>query len=171
VRKGGSKQKGSTYERKICWALSRFVDPSGTETHFWRAAMSGGRATLQNRKGIENRNQIGDITCISEKGMWFARYACECKHYADLDIVSFLFKRRGKLAAFWNKLKKEAEKAEKLPLLIAKENRLPTLALTTESGKEYLERNGHRMPVVLLKFGGVPANDIYVCLFDDVFGG
>lgn len=132
--KGGKgKRKGSGYERKVCWALSRFIDPDGEDTIFWRSAMSGGRATVQGRKGIKNTNQAGDITCIDEKGQGFTdTFVIECKFYKDLDLASCLLFGTGKLAKFWKKHRKLAKKHGREPIMIAKQNRLPAFVIVSE---------------------------------------
>src|SRR5690242_5955748 len=99
MKHGGGKQKGSSFERKVCKVLSRFVDPDGTDTHFWRSAMSGGRSTIQRKKGIRNDKQVGDITCVSNKGAWLTDlFLIECKFYKDLNLASGLLFGKGKLA-------------------------------------------------------------------------
>lgn len=146
------KSKGAGFEREICKKLSRFIDPKGTDTLFWRSAMSGGRATVQNRKkGIENKTQLGDITCVSKAGLWLTEtFVIECKFWKDLDITSCLIKRKGKLIQFWREVKKVAKKHDKHPLLIAKQNNIETLVLTTINGwtsyKTY--RHNDTLPIV-----------------------
>lgn len=135
MRRGGGKQKGAAFERKICWALSRFIDPKGKDTLFWRSAMSGGRATVQARKGIKNTTQLGDITCIDPRGRWITdNYVVECKFYKSLDIETGLLNGRGNLFKFWKHHCKLARKARKKPILIAKQNQTQTLVLMDGPG-------------------------------------
>lgn len=135
MKPGRGHAKGASFERRVCHDLSRFIDPKGDDTIFWRSSLSGGRATLHHRKGIGNETQLGDITCVHEKGRWLTEYfVLECKHYADLDFASSLLFGRGKLAKFWREVCKIAREKNREPLLIAKQNRTETLAITTKTG-------------------------------------
>lgn len=125
MRKGGGKQKGSQFEREVCVLLSRWITNGAQEDVFWRSAMSGGRATVAKAHGKSLANQVGDISCIDPAGMEFSsRFAVECKFYADLDLGG-LFTGKGKLLEFWRIIRREAESVGKLPMLFARQNRLP----------------------------------------------
>lgn len=170
--KGGKgKRKGSKQERKICWALSRFIDPNGEDTIFWRSAMSGGRATVQSRKGIKNTNQAGDITCIDERGAWLTDLFCiESKFYKSLDLEASLLLGKGKLAAFWRSHYKVSKSVDRAPLLIARQNRTPTLVILDAKGlskfRTYAPGLVEAYPVVVANKLNPPA---MVYLFDKVF--
>lgn len=56
-------QKGSSFERQICKALSKWWSGDDKKQVFWRSASSGGRATRV--KGID---QFGDIVAIEQSG-------------------------------------------------------------------------------------------------------
>lgn len=134
MRKGGGKAKGASFEREVCKRLSLWVSDGTQEDVFWRSAMSGGRSTLAAKAGKRLAAQAGDLSCIHPNGQPFLnRFMVECKFYNDLEIVGFLL-GRGTLAGFWKIAKKDAATYSKHPLLIAKQNRLPTIALTDEVG-------------------------------------
>lgn len=103
--------------------------------------MSGGRATLQARKDILNEAQQGDIGCIDSEGEEFLRkYVIECKFYKKLDITLGMLSNRGFLYLFWEKIAYDAYQARREPMLIARQNRTPTMLLTTKArldGKDY----------------------------------
>ena len=81
MRKGGGKEKGSAYERAICKRLSLYVSKGKRDDLFWRSAMSGGRATLQAKKGKKAQAQAGDITSIAAEGNKLtSTFMIECKH-------------------------------------------------------------------------------------------
>lgn len=172
---GASKRKGSSFERKVCEQLSRFVAPDSKDAIFWRSSMSGGRATIQNRKGGNNRSQLGDISSIDKRGALIAEtFVIECKHYKDLAIPAFFLKGSGKLYGFWKTLKKLCLKTkgnDKLkPLLIAKQNSMPTMLITTVGGFTALEAMGATEHVsqkikILLK----GKFDIIVMPFEETF--
>ncbi len=135
MRKGGGKQKGASFERDVCKQLSNFILPGSKDTLFWRSSLSGGRATVQNRKGGANQTQLGDLTCVHEAGQWLtAHFVIECKFYADLDIEAGLLTGRGKLAGFWRELCKLSRRHRRHPMLIAKQNRSGTLLILDEAG-------------------------------------
>ena len=124
------KQKGSSFERKICKALSLWITDGAREDCFWRSAMSGGRATVAGRKGTDLRRQAGDITATSPEGHKLTdHFYIECKHYRSLDYDLFLF-GKGNLFKFWKVALREAQRYNKTPLLIVKQNRVQTMVLS-----------------------------------------
>jgi hypothetical protein len=141
------KQKGSAYEREICKKLSLWISHGERDDLLWRSAMSGGRATIQAKKGKENKSQTGDISPIDKLGQSLTdRFIIECKFYNNLDIVSGIIKGKGVLWAFWRKLVKDSVAAGKKPMLIVKQNRLPTLMLTDQNGEIALSVQGYWFP-------------------------
>lgn len=133
MRSGGGKGKGSSYERLICKRLSLWITAGKKEDCFWRSAMSGGRATVAQRKGKEVR-QAGDITAVSPEGHALTDvFYIELKHYKKLDIESFFLKGQGTLANFWRTAVKEARKHDRQPLMIVRQNRTPDLVLSRPS--------------------------------------
>ena len=163
MRAGGSKQKGSAYERDICKKLSLWASSGKREDCFWRSAMSGGRSTIQIRKGKQNTSQAGDISSIDRIGAELIEQFCiECKHYKTLDLIPGIIHNRGALYSFWNKVVEDAFAIRKMPLLIAKQNRLPSLILMTEIGACTLNLRRGKCVCHLPQWGC----DIY--LLDDV---
>lgn len=134
MKAGGSKQKGSSFEREVCAALSLWITNGKDKDVFWRSAMSGGRATVHVRKGVANR-QAGDICAVAPEGHQFTdRWFIECKHVKNLELASFLLNGTGLLAGFWRKLLEQAEAHNKEPMLIAQQNRMSAIVMTN-SGK------------------------------------
>lgn len=127
MRAGGGKKKGAQFERVICKRLSLWITDGKREDVFWRSAMSGGRATVS--KGAVR--QCGDVCANSAEGYDFSsKWFIECKHVKKLDLESFLFKRIGRLAKFWTKACKEAEKYGRDPMIICQQNGWPVLVVT-----------------------------------------
>lgn len=58
--------KGGTFEREVCYQLSRWWTGSRKELVFWRTSNSGGGATVRHRKGVSNKAHAGDITATEE---------------------------------------------------------------------------------------------------------
>lgn len=103
--------------------------------------MSGGRATLARRKGVQASKQSGDITSTHPLGHsltdhWFI----ECKHVASLNLESGMMSGIGKLATFWRTACREALEHKLMPMIIGKQNRtdillvVPRGALLNPSG-------------------------------------
>lgn len=133
MRPGGGKSKGSDFERKVCNQLSRWIDPKGDDTHFWRSAISGGRATRASKQGKKISSQAGDICAVTGAGQAFCRkFTPECKHVKSLDLVTAAVSAKGALATFWAQVSRDAKIHGTEPLLIARQNNWPTLAFLTE---------------------------------------
>lgn len=125
-----SKTKGSSFERKLCKQLSRWITHGARDDCLWRSAISGGRATVAKGKGKLIRHQAGDISAVHQDGHALTdRFFVEAKHYRKLGITSFLTNRPSLLGKFWSHAKKEAADYQRIPMLIGKENNVPTLVL------------------------------------------
>jgi len=136
MRAGGGKQKGSQFEREICVLLSKWVSAGAREDLFWRAAMSGGRATVGKRKGADLAAHAGDISATHEDGHALTNtWYIECKRYADLNYAGFMLKNAGPLATFWRETCEHAASFDKLPMLIAREDRGATTVIVAHAVK------------------------------------
>jgi len=166
MRAGGGKAKGSSFEREICKRLSLWLSHGKRTDLFWRSAMSGGRATIANRLGRGGRikvRQPGDITAVAIEGAVLTdRYVIECKHVRNLQLTAFLLEGRGakqSIAGYWKKLRGEAKRHHKLPMLIAKQNNMPVIVVLENGITDSLSDASWR----------IDSADLYVvCLFDDL---
>ncbi len=139
MRKGGSKQKGASFERDICTQLSRWMSNSERDDLYWRSAMSGGRTTVGRRRGVNLSANAGDVSCVHSSGHALTdAFYFELKHYRDLNYLGLL-KGNGKLVEFWLTTRREATSAGKHPLLIAKQNLIPAMACLTIDGARLLQ--------------------------------
>lgn len=137
MRAGGGGKKGSSFERKICKALSRWVSAGRHEDLFWRTAMSGGRATVARKRG-GNVRQSGDICAVERAGHPFTnQWYIECKAYANVDFGQWVTKDVGRLAKWWKLCRKEAHHYKKDPMLIIKQNGWPWLVITRTNHAEH----------------------------------
>jgi hypothetical protein len=128
------KQKGSAFERYVVKKLSLWISKGERQDLFWRSAMSGGRATIRFRKGQSVKAQMGDITAVDPLGHLLTdRYYVECKNYQDFRMDRFVLKGSGLLQQFWDLTGKEAKKYGKKPMLICRQNGLPTFVLLPPS--------------------------------------
>lgn len=131
LKSGGGKSKGSAFERQVCRRLSLWLSQGTRDDLLWRSAMSGGRATIQMNSGKVNLTQSGDISAIALEAYEFCQKTfVEVKHYKDLSIDRGFICNTGNLAKFWRTARWEAIRYRKQPLLIARQNLYPTLAIT-----------------------------------------
>jgi len=121
-RGSGSKQKGGQFERQVCKQLSLWMSRGMHDDWFWRSAMSGGRATVQRRKGKRNQTQVGDVSAIHPQGARLTDvFVIECKNVKDLALHGLFFDPPyGALVDYWRELCKVA--GDKSPMLIARQN-------------------------------------------------
>ena len=92
--------------------------------------MSGGRGTLSAKKG-QTSPVSGDICAVMPEGHLLTDFfQIECKAYKDLELRGFFTVGSGALSRFWIELVKSAKQHNKVPMLIAKQNRVPILVLT-----------------------------------------
>lgn len=130
MKAGGGKAKGASFEREICKRLSLWVSAGKREDLYWRTAMSGGRATVAKRRGIDLAAQAGDISAVHPNGHVLTKELYfELKHVRDLGIDRLIIRNTGPLANFWHKAMWEADAYGKSPVIIARQNGLPILLL------------------------------------------
>ncbi len=131
MRRGGGKAKGASFERHIAKVLSLWITNGKHEDTLWRSAMSGGRATVQNRKGKKiTVRQAGDICSVAPEGHALTdEFYLELKHVKKLALDQFIIKGTGPLANFWKIAKREAKKHKKQPVIIARQNGWPDLVI------------------------------------------
>lgn len=140
MKAGGGKTKGGTFERLICVKLSKWVSEGKKDDLFWRSAMSGGRATVGAKKGIKRDSQSGDISAIAPEGHKLTNsFSIECKTYASLMLEGLLFEKKGGISSFWSQTVRDALNSEKMPMLIAKQNRSSVLLGLDTSGLVFFD--------------------------------
>lgn len=134
MRSGGSKSKGSRFERSVCRDLSLWVSGGQREDVFWRSAMSGGRATVGLKTGTVLASQAGDVSLVAAAGEALLNHiVVECKFYQDLDVLSGITNDTGKLHRFWHELVRHSVSFGRRPMLIARQNGMPTVCLLQSS--------------------------------------
>lgn len=167
------RQKGQEFEREVAKRLSLWLTSGERDDLFWRSAMSGGRATLQSRRGAAihrrraspNKAQLGDLSAIDPLGeeLLLRHVIVECKFREDVEFVAGFLKGTGRLLSWWNK---EVEKAEATksrdPFMVVRENRQPTVLLTTARAADALGIVG---PIMTLNLWPM---DPFVFLFDEI---
>lgn len=164
MRKGGGKQKGAAFERKVCVALSLWVSGGKRQDLFWRSAMSGGRATLGRRKGIDLAYQSGDVTAVHPQGHALTGiYYIECKHIKAAELERFALGLGGKTQEFWKTAQREAKEHQRVPMLILRANGRPTICVLP-TWLKYTEWMNASIQFI------VPPLNAVVCLFDEMIG-
>ena len=128
-RAGGGKAKGSAFERQACKDLSLWVTAGQRDDCLWRSAMSGGRATLNAKKGKNLIAHVsGDICATHPDGHPLIElFYIECKFYKDLKLAQLVTSTGGPVAKFWEVAREQAAIHHKLPMLILKQNMLPAI--------------------------------------------
>jgi hypothetical protein len=132
MKSGAGARKGGAFERLVCKRLSFWLSQGERDDLFWRSSLSGGRATLQLRREFVNMAQAGDLTAISREAYEFAEHLfIECKHIRDLGFGRGFICQTGVLWNFWQKACESAQRYNKTPVLIARQNLYPIVVVTT----------------------------------------
>ena len=138
MRAGGGKAKGAEFERHVCKCLSVWISASERDDIFWRSAMSGGRASVQFKQGKSNRTQVGDITAIDPLGSILTdKVLIECKFYRNLQILGLITNLKSGINRHWRECRANAERHDLLPMLIARQNRMPIIVCLSERSAEF----------------------------------
>jgi hypothetical protein len=131
VRPGGGKFKGASYERAAGKELSNWLTYSARGDIFTRNVLSGGKFTNSLQAG-RKEGIPGDLMAAHPIAYDFlSHFLVECKHYANLNFEAFLFDRKRK-SFLWTVLshtKEQALHAELEWIIVAKQNRRPSLVL------------------------------------------
>ena len=163
--------KGSDFERKICTILSLWVSGLKREDIFWRSSMSGGRANLPQRRsrGHQFSSQSGDISAVHPMGHQLVGvFLIECKFWRSLDLDSCLFSDKAPLVLAWEKTWKQAEEEGKNPLMIVKQNRIPELVITNETGRRILTRAQKEGKPTIRLLATIPPNNMVLFQLRDM---
>ena len=122
MKPGAGKQKGSNFEREVAAELSKWISKTRTDL-FRRTVLSGGQFTQSKNA----RGEPGDLGPNDPKAFPFiSRFVVECKHWAYLELIDVIWKNHELYSALL-KVQKEAKDANKEWMLIARQNRRPTL--------------------------------------------
>lgn len=110
-----SKVKGSRFERTICkW----FKEWTGYE--FSRTPASGG---LRWKK---TDNIVSDIICTDDKHSRKFPFSIECKFHKEIKFEHILLGNKNcKILSFWEQASSDADRGNKIPILVMKYNGMP----------------------------------------------
>lgn len=108
-----SRNKGSRFERSVAKAWE-----SWTGYKFSRTPGSGGWAKA--------KDAVGDLVCTDEKHSRRFPFSIECKSYQDIKFEHLLLGNKTcKIHDFWDQASRDANKINKLPILIMRYNSMP----------------------------------------------
>lgn len=149
MQAGAGKRKGSSYERTICKRLSIWITAGERDDILWRSASSGAVFTVRKKSGRSGyASQVGDIAAIDPLADPFMKiFAVECKHYADLQLGNLVMGTSSILEEFILKHFNLAKSANKVPILIVKQNRGKDLLI----GPAWLEKQFINIDSVCIK--------------------
>lgn len=136
MKAGGGKAKGNRFELDICKALSKWITRGAQDDLFARNVISGGSFTKA-AKEKELRGLSGDLMVNGthpDAVRFLKLFAVECKHHASLDFERFFFDH-GRESFLWKTFlhtQKQAQATGARPLVIARQNRRPTILLVDQ---------------------------------------
>jgi len=120
-KKINSRTKGSTFERQICKMFNKRFNTS----EFCRSPGSGAFATTHSLP--EHLKIYGDLI-TPEK----FKYCIECKKGYNNQNLYSLYNYSSDIWGFINQCEKDSKKCYKIPMVIFKQDRQPTLAIVPD---------------------------------------
>lgn len=146
-----SRSKGCKNERKAAKLIEVW-----TNKKFARTPSSGGL-------NWKTSNTRGDIVCTTE-GHYFP-FCVEVKAHREINFAELLMpqKKGVKIQEFWDQATRDAEKCNKIPLLLMRYNRMPSdLFFAAIPKKTWLVIKKHIPKGVTLTWAA-PGGDIVIC--------
>jgi hypothetical protein len=125
MRSGGSKAKGSAWEREVGRRLSLWLTDGVQDDLFSRTVLSGGQFT-RSGKGIS-----GDLMANGHPlaFRFLEKFSIECKHWASAGLEEFILKASEKCPISKAIEQATAGSPNKEFMLIIKENRKPAFVI------------------------------------------
>ena len=118
--------KGGAWEREVAKMLSKWLTGKEKPYVWWRTPSSGAMATISN----ENKELSGDLIDMRPEGAFLTdKFSIECKNgYASANFHKhFKDNKNDEIRAFWEQACRDADIADKLPMLIFKKNNNPPI--------------------------------------------
>lgn len=139
TKAGYGKLKGNKFQWKIAKLLSLWWTENKRDDVFIPTGSSGARATNRFKKGKKTLNQDADITSVDLDGFLFIKtFSIEVKFYKKFSLNHLIYKNKDDLYNWWLQASGDAERDNKHPLLILKQNKLPEIIIF-----EYLLYDSH----------------------------
>ena len=143
MRQGGSNPKGGKWERDVGQAISAWLTHGQRRDLFSRNVLSGGRFTRAESKG-GLAGIPGDLMAAHPLAFTFlSSYMVECKHHQDINLFQFMVdtKKTSPLARIIYTAQTQASRNDLDFFLVAKQNHMPPLLLTSAVTGEALMRS------------------------------
>ena len=147
--------KGSAWERDISRFISKWMSGQDKELYCWRSPGSGAVATIN----LGNKAISGDLIPLKpEASKFFDIFSIECKNgYPGADPFKCITSSKGDdLRDFWIQACRDADKAEKLPMLIFKKKGVrgnPFVGVTFNGACRFMNmKQGMSLPNIALRF-------------------
>ena len=170
MRPGGGKNKGSSFERKICKEMSLWFTENERDDVFFRSASSGAMATQRFKKGKNTAGQQGDITSTDSEGINFInKFSIELKSYKDFSLDFLVYKNKSLIHDFWKQCKEDAERSGRNPLLIIKKNKRKEIIIFEHDLYKYFCDYFGELPNKLYIHGYINDTYIMIMLLTDFF--
>lgn len=132
MKRGGGKNKGSSFEREIAKTLSLWISKGETDDIFWRSTTSGARATTRTKQGKQTANSYGDLSILDAAYSFVCKAVCfELKKgYSGTGILDILDgnKKVPDLISFWNQCETDRIAGDRhYSIVISKRDRKHTI--------------------------------------------
>ena len=158
------KGKGSTWERDIAKTLTKWLTGKEKPYVWWRMPGSGAIATISE----ENKELSGDIMSLRPEGAFLTdRYSIEAKNgYPSSSFHKHLKGvKNDEVRLFWKQTVDDANRAEKLPLLIYKKKHYNAL-IGISDFEGVLKHKLRNIPSIIMTWGDY--DDLPVVHFFDM---
>ena len=177
-KKGGTKGKGSAFERFIAKEFSKWIanDPH-IEPLIWRSSNSGGTFTTNRLRGNARQAKMAsDLVSIDERSKWFMDiFSIECKTgYKTANIfATFKDSKSDVLKSFWEQASRDASLSERIPMLVFRPlGNSELLGLPYNIVKEKFPElhNEIAKQFVVVRFNDT-LSDLFLCKLTDFING
>lgn len=158
------KGKGSTWERDVAKTLTKWLTGNEKPYVWWRMPGSGAIATISE----ENKELSGDIMSMRPEGAFLTdRYSIECKvGYPNSSFHKHLKGvKNDEIRLFWQQAVDDANRADKLPMLIYKKKQYNALIGITDF-EGVLKHKLRNIPSIIMTWGDY--DDLPVVHFFDM---
>lgn len=117
MKTGGSKNKGSEFERLVGKKISLWLSQGQRKDLICRTVLSGGQFTVS---GLGNPGDLMAQHPLAFK--FFEKFVLECKHWKNVEMIRFLAADDCGLYKALKKVQREADKHQKFYMLIVRQN-------------------------------------------------
>lgn len=132
MKSGGSKAKGSEFERFVCTKLSLWISEGARADLFTRNVLSGGRFTQEIAKKGQEPGTPGDLMAANPLAFHFlTHFVVECKHHKDIGIARYFMRPTSEtfLGKVYQKTQTDAHLIKALPIIVAKQNHIEPIMI------------------------------------------